>query len=99
MVRLEVYNPAGLVEAIKSSPHAPRLASLKGKTICEISNGLWEHQRTFPLIRELLQKQLPDTTFIPYTELPAGSHLIDVDDIADVVLQKGCDAAIGGNAA
>ncbi len=49
--------------------HAPRLADLNGKTICELSNDNWEWQRTFPVIRELLQRQFPTAKIIPYTEL------------------------------
>ena len=94
MITLEVFNPCGL--SPKTRPHAPRLSELSGKTICEISNGLWESERTFPLIRKLLQKQFSYTS-VPYTEFPVGNHGIDIDEIGEIVKKKGCQAVIGGN--
>ena len=99
-VTLELYDPTGAVEVTQL--HAPRLADLHGKTICELSDGTWEDHRTFPLIRELLQKQFPTAKFIPYTEFPHGSgstgYLIDDDKVAEMVKKKGCQAVITGNA-
>jgi hypothetical protein len=95
-VTLEVFDPTGAIEVTQL--FAPRLADIHGKTICEVSNGSWEDRRTFPLIRELLQKQFPTTKFIPFTDFPVGSSKIDVDKIGDMVKQKGCQAAIVGNA-
>lgn len=103
MLRLEVFDPTGFPESTESPTYAPRLSDLRGKTICEISDGkdgsMWEYHRTFPLIRQKLKKRFPDITFIPYTEFPAGVREIDVDDIGNMVVAKGCDAVIGGNAA
>ena len=96
-VRIELSNPTGAIEI--TNLFAPRLAGLNGKTICEVSDGIWETHRTFPLIRQLLQKQFPDARIIPYTELPIGTTNIDVDGIGDVVKKKGCDAVIVGNSA
>ena len=79
--------------------HAPRLTDLHGKTICELSNGAWEAMRTFPFIREQLQKQFPTVKIIPYTEFPIGSTYIDVSDIGEKLRKKGCQAVITGNAA
>jgi len=99
-VRFELYDPTGAVEVTQL--HAPRLADLHGKTICELSDGTWEDHRTFPLIRELLQKQYPTAKFIPYTDFPHGSgsggYLMDDDKVADMVKKRGCQAVITGNA-
>ncbi|MFC1990308.1 hypothetical protein ACFLVW_07155 [Chloroflexota bacterium] len=97
MVTLEVLDPCGLVGV--TGTHAPRLSELSGKTICELSNGAWEANRTFPLIRELLQKQFPTAKVIPYTEFPVGHDQIDIDEIGKIVKDRGCQAAIVGNAA
>ncbi len=95
-MELEVFNPSGPVQSAEYH-HAPRLAHLGGKTICELSNGNFRPNGTFSLIRQLLQKRFPDATFVPYTELPLGMEKIDVDDIGDIVVAKGCHAVIGGN--
>ena len=97
-VAIEVYNPTGRVQEV-TNLHAERPADLAGKTIGELSNGWWEANRTFPLIRELLQKHIPGVKIIPYTELPFGSRLMDVEEIGDIVRGKGCHAVIVGNSA
>ncbi|MFC2052571.1 hypothetical protein ACFLT4_07585 [Chloroflexota bacterium] len=93
---LEVYNPTGTIEITQR--YAPRLADLRGKTICELSNLTWEDQRTFPIIRELLQKQFPDVKIIPYTEFP-GIFGFDAEALSKALKEKGCEGAIVGNAA
>ena len=99
-MNLEVFDPSGFTESAELSLYAPRLSDLSGKTICELSNGeIWEVDRTFPLIRQMLRKQFPDIKLVPYTEFPAGVREIDIDDIANMVAARGCDAVIGGNAA
>jgi hypothetical protein len=96
-VALEVYNPGGAFEVTEL--HAPRLDTLEGKTICELSNDSWEADRTFALIRELLQKGYPTAKFIPYSEFPsAGTTPEELEAIAEIVKEKGCDAVISGNA-
>jgi hypothetical protein len=95
-VTLEVYDPTGAIEVTEL--FSARLDSLEGKTICEVSNSGWEARRTFPLIRELLQQAYPTATIIPYTDFPEGTHNIDVDEIGAMVKEKGCEAAILGNA-
>ncbi|MBI4331193.1 MAG: hypothetical protein HY673_07930 [Chloroflexi bacterium] len=95
-VTLEVYDPTGAVEV--THIHAPRLADLRGKTICEISNGQWEHDRTFPLIRGLLQKQFPTLKVIDYTQFPTLSATADVTGLEALVKAKGVEGAIVGNA-
>ncbi len=95
---LEVYNPAGSVET--TLLHAPRLDTLAGKTICELSNSLWEHDRIFPVLRETLQKQFPTVKFLPYTEMNLSTlDLHDVEHVSKVVKEKGCQAVITGMAA
>jgi hypothetical protein len=97
-VELKVYDPAGAREV--TVLHAPRLNTLEGKTICELSNDGWQHDRTFPLIRELLQRQFPTVKIIPYTEFPRGRGAGEIDDdkTAKMVKDKRCDAVIVGNA-
>ena len=95
-ISLEVYDPTGIIESTEQ--HARRLPDLNGKTICELANYLWEYDRIFPVIRDLLKKRFPDVNIIPYTEFPR-QHGIDADALAKLLKEKGCDGAIVGNAA
>ena len=97
MYSLEVFNPTCATET--TILHAPRLDALEGKTICELSNDSWQAHRTFPLIRKLLSKRFPTLNIVPYTEFPIGrSNSIDTDKAVDLVVKKGCQGAIIGNA-
>ena len=96
-VALEVYNPTGVVET--TLLHAPRLDTLEGKTICELSNYSWEHNRVFPMVREALQKQFPTAKLLPYDELLSSrSELENFEHVSKVVKEKGCQAVITGMA-
>lgn len=95
-VTLKVFNPTGAFEVTQL--HAPRLPDLRGKTICELSNGGWEDHRILPAIRELLRKRFPDAKFIPLNEFPIGTENIDKDSTIDMVVKKGCQAVITGMA-
>ena len=96
-VALTVYNPTGAIK--KTQSHAPRLTELGGKTICELSNGRWEDLRVFALIRELLGKRFPDAKIIPLTEFPVGAEQIVKERTIDLIVEKGCQGLIIGNAA
>jgi hypothetical protein len=93
---MEVYNPTGAVEITEL--HAPRLDSLAGKTICELSNDTWQAHRVLPEIRRLLQERYPTARFIPFTEFPKGNEGIDNEKTAELAAGRGCQAAIIGNA-
>jgi hypothetical protein len=95
-IAIEVYNPAGAIRS--GSGHAPRLETLNGKTIGEVADGQWRDEKTFPIIRRLLQERFPDAKFIPFTEFPTGQFGIDADGIGKIAKEKGCDAVIVGNA-
>jgi len=72
---------------------------LEGKTICEVWNGSWEGQRTFPLIRELLQEQFPTAKFITWDQFPLLPSVGgDPPGLEEAVKALGCQAAILGNA-
>jgi hypothetical protein len=93
-VTLAVYDPTGVIEVTQL--FAPRLADLNGKTICDLSDNMWQVARTFPLIDQMLQKQFPTAKIIPYTEFPSGTA--DNDTAVNLMKQKGCQAVIVGNA-
>ncbi len=93
---LEVYDPTGAMEITEA--HAPRLETLDGKTICELSNDSWQAHRVLPEIRRLLQERFPTAKFIPYTEFPMGNERIDSEKAAELVARAGAHAVIIGNA-
>ena len=93
---LEVYDPAGTVDLTEK--HAPRLETLSGKTICELSDRMWEDSRTFPHIRKILQSRFPDAKIIPFTEFP-GVYGVTDEALAEAVRKSGCDGTVVGNAA
>ena len=78
--------------------HSARLGDLNGKTICELSNDMWEAHRTLPAVGELLKRQFPTAKIIPYTEFPHSDREIDNDKTANTIKEKGCQAVIIGNA-
>jgi hypothetical protein len=95
-VTLQVYDPTGAFEITQT--FAPRLADLNGKTICEVSDDSWQADRTFPAIRDLLQKQFPAAKIVPWNQLPVLSTTADIPTLEDAVKKAGCQAAIVGNA-
>ncbi|MFC1933495.1 hypothetical protein ACFLXU_07775 [Chloroflexota bacterium] len=97
----EVVSPLGK-SPVKIFPLVPRLDTLEGKTICEISDDDYRTEVTFPEIRKLLSEQYPGIKFVPFTELPdsAGKRFSRADlpeALPKVLAEKGCDAVISGN--
>ena len=93
---LEVQDPIGAMEI--TEVHAPRLDTLEGKTIAELSNDTWQAHRVLPEIRRLLKERFPTAKFIPYTEFPTGNEGIDTEKAAELVTRAGAHAVVIGNA-
>ena len=105
MERFEVQSPEGL-EAVERRGPAPRLETLDGKTVCEIWNGVFKGDVTFPMIREQLTQRYPGARIIPFTEFPHAPASDDparqralAREIAELAARQGCDAVISGNGA
>ncbi len=97
-ITLKLYAPTGALET--TMLHAPRLGSLAGKTICELSNFGFEHQRIFPAVREALQKRFPTAKFVPYDDLTGSKYGIEnLENLTRLLEDQGCDAVIAGMAA
>ena len=99
----EVITPLGS-ETIQGKGAAKRLDTLNGKTVCEMWNGDFKGDFTFPIYRELLKERFPDVRIIPFTEFPYSSlrgtpaHQRELDDqMVALAKEKGCDAVITGN--
>ena len=96
MPTLEIFDPSGATEITRL--HASRLPSLEGKTIAMLSDDMWQAHRMLPLLRAMLEKRYPDITIIPETEFPMGNNAMDTDAAVDMVVDRGVDAVIVGNA-
>lgn len=96
MQTLEIFDPSGATEITRL--HAPRLASLEGKTVAMLSDDMWQSHRMLPLLREMLEGRFANITVIPETEFPMGNSAIDRDETADMFVERGVDAVIVGNA-
>ena len=97
MFQLEFYDPSGSTDV--SQTHARRLSSLAGKRIGFLSNADWQSFRSFPILKEFLEKDFPDLEVLPYDKFPQGTDFIANDATIDAVVDSGVDAVIIGNAA
>lgn len=97
-VTLAVFDPTGAYEVTQI--HAQRLSTLNDKVVCEISSYNWEWDRTFPVIRELLQKQFPTVKIVAWDKMGINSREDEENHVLlqKMVKEKGCQAAIIGNA-
>ena len=96
MTSFKVYDPSGATEITRL--HAPRLESLANKNIAMLSDDMWQAHRILPLIREYLEANFEGIEVIPETEFPMGSVPMDRDETADMLVERGVDAVVVGNA-
>jgi pyridoxal biosynthesis lyase PdxS len=96
MQTLEIFDPSGATEI--SRLHAPRLPSLKGRTIAMLSDDMWQSHRMLPMLKEMLEARYDDIAVIPETEFPMGNTAMDTDAAADMMVARGVDGVIVGNA-
>ena len=81
------------------TPTGAGVASLEGKTICELWDVLFKGEVVFPLLRELLEKRYPGVNFVPYSEFGGTHGAQEAKTIADLpqkLAQHRCDAVISG---
>lgn len=103
--KLKVINPLGEKVTDKTTPLAPRLDTLNGKTVCEIWNGGFKADVMFPIIEKMLRDRYPSVNIIPYTDFPAvtiasleaSKKAATLEEVRAALLAKGCDAVITGN--
>lgn len=96
MQTLEVFDPSGATEITQL--HATRLGSLEGKTVALLSNDMWQAHRMLPMLKEILETRYEGITVIPETEFPMGNIRIDKEETVDMLVERGVDAVIIGNA-
>jgi hypothetical protein len=102
----KVVSPLGKT-AVEMVPPVPRLKTLEGKTICEIWNGGFKGNESFPILRGMLKERYPHIKIIPYTEFPLTSIASlgpetrekVLGAVEEAILKSGCEAVITGNGA
>ena len=61
---------------------------------------MFQGDKTFPRIREILKRRFPNLQIVPYSELPP-LDIVRIEEelrrMPDVLRQKRCDALITGN--
>jgi hypothetical protein len=97
MVTLNVFDPSGAREITRL--HAARLDSLNNKNIAMLSDDMWQAHRILPLIREYLESNFPGIEVLPETAFPMGNTAMDRDETTRMLVERGIDAVVVGNAA
>ncbi len=109
-MKVKVASPVGEA-TVKPVQPAPRLDTLDGKTICELSSNMYNAEISFPILREMLKSRYPGIKIVPYTEinegLPEGTVMTysgktseqerKTSAVVALAKEKGCDAVIAGN--
>jgi hypothetical protein len=85
---IEVRNPVANLDKGKKIPSAARLKSLENKTIALWWNGKARGDVALKKLGELLEKKFGAKSLLFAQQYPHG------DDVYDVVLKAGCEAAV-----
>jgi hypothetical protein len=95
---LKVYNPTGAYEVTQT--FAPRLDSLDGKTIAFVGDDMWEEERSFPLLQQLLQAKYPTIKILTADKFVHGADAITKanDGLPKQMQDAGVQGVIVGNA-
>jgi hypothetical protein len=88
---LTVLNPLGTPPPIKLLPMAPRLDTIKGKTIYIVNDGYPGSNILLGELKAVMEERHPDTTFI-YRDKPGGMG-DKIQELWDEIKEKG-DAMI-----
>ena len=60
---------------------------------------MWQAHRILPLIREYLESNFPGIEVLPETAFPMGNTAMDRDETTRMLVERGIDAVVVGNAA
>ncbi len=84
---------------VKDIPYARHLDTLKGKTICELSDRAFHADDIFPMIEKELAKRYPGVKFVNYEKFGnthGGGEANVIASLPDKLKQNRCDAVISG---
>lgn len=91
--KLTVLNPLGQPPAIARVPMAPRIDTLKGKTIYIVDIGFTDTHQLFTELQDLLSERYPDTNWVVRTKI--GSYFDDDPKLWAEVKERGHGMIIG----
>ena len=102
--KMKVISPVG-EPAVTEKAITSSLKTLEGKTVCEVWNGSFEGQVSFPIIEEMLRKRFPGLNVIPYSEFPLfpvtslspEKKAEKLEALRTALIERRCDAVITGN--
>ena len=101
---MEVVSPLGR-PAVEPTPLAARLDTLEGKTICEIWNGGFTGEISFPIIEQMLKERYPGVKIVPCSEFPLTTinafwperKTETLEAVRNALVKHQCDAVLTGN--
>ena len=91
--KIEVYNPLGQPPAIERVPMAPRIESLKGKTIYIVDIGFSATDQFLFELQRLLQERYSDTTWVLRRKI--GTYFNDDPKLWAEIKEKGHGMIMG----
>ena len=91
--KLTVLNPLGQPPAITRVPMAPRIDSLKDKTIYIVDIGFTDTHQLFTELQDLLRERYPDTNWIVRTKI--GTYFTDDPGLWAEIKEQGHGMIIG----
>lgn len=97
MPELFFFDPSGTLDI--SQKHAARLPSLAGKKIGLLANDEWQSHRTFELLKQVLENDIPGIDVLSPDHFPQGNAILSEPATIQHLKKIGVDAVIIGNAA
>ena len=83
---------------VEGIPYAQRLDTLEGKTICELSNGLYRVDEIFPMMEQELANRYPGIKFVRHDVFGLAHHeeMKVRETLPSMLKRSKCDAVVSG---
>ena len=93
----EVVWPRGRM-VVDGISYAQRVNTMKGKTICELSNGLYRVDEIFPMMEQELANRYPGIKFVRHDVFGLAHHeeMKVKETLPSMLKQSKCDAVVSG---
>ncbi len=86
-------------KAVKITPLAKRLDTLKGKTVCEMWDWIFRGDEIFPILEKILAERYPGIKFVSYKEfgnIHGAEERKIISNLPSTLRKYKCDAVISG---